>query len=82
MVKVMGAWADTDREATRINKASGLIAPKDVTSILTSGPTTRCFTASLLQTYLLTGTKVQILTREKIMTRESELSSQGCLAHA
>jgi hypothetical protein len=40
MVKVMGAWADTDTEATRINRASGLIAPKDVTSILTSGPTT------------------------------------------
>jgi hypothetical protein len=38
--------------------------------------------ALLLQTYLLTGTKEQILTREKILTRESELSSHGCLAHA
>jgi hypothetical protein len=53
MVKVMGAWADTDREATRINKASGLIAPKDVTSILTSGPTTLlyCFTLANLLAY-------------------------------
>ena len=43
MMKVMGAWADTDTEATRRNRASGLIAPKEVTSILTSGPTTMLY---------------------------------------